>query len=385
MGKRILMVDDDPNILSASKRLLYKEFHLTTAGSGEEGIVVLKAKGPFAVVVSDYRMPKMDGIQFLTKVRQSSPDTVRILLTGQIDLQAAIDAVNEGNIFRLLIKPCSTQDFQKALKAAMEQYRLVTAERELLEETLRGSVRSLIDVLSIINPLAFQKASRLRHPAKRLATRLRVVKLWEVELAALLSQIGCVTVPKEILEKKCRGDILSADETETYASHPQAARNLLANIPRLEGIAEGIAYELKQFDGGGFPRDGKNAKEIPLLGRILKVVLDYDEWEQCGKPANQCIEAMRRYSHYYDPEVLAALEAELMSVERGFIVRLVGLRELRSGMVLAEELKDDKGEVVLPKGYEISYASSMRLTAVQRHGAIVEPVKILEPVKSTAP
>lgn len=124
MDEKILFVDDDGNFLSANKRLLRSRYEVITADSGKQGIIALKENGPIAVVVSDFRMPEMNGVQFLSNARQITPDTVRILFTGQADMQAAIDAVNECNIFHFLTKPCENQTLIKVLNSAIEQYRL---------------------------------------------------------------------------------------------------------------------------------------------------------------------------------------------------------------------------------------------------------------------
>jgi DNA-binding NtrC family response regulator len=115
----------------------------TTATSGKAGLERLSSDGPFAVVVSDMRMPEMNGAAFLAQVRERAPDTVRVLLTGQADLDSAIAAVNEGQIFRFLTKPCAPEMLISSLRAAEEQHRLITAERVLLEQTLHGAVKAL--------------------------------------------------------------------------------------------------------------------------------------------------------------------------------------------------------------------------------------------------
>ena len=120
---RILIVDDDSLILDALKRQLRSRFDLTTATEGKEAIRLVMSQGPYAVVVSDLRMPGMDGVTLLYLIRQAAPDTVRVLLTGKADLEAATLAINEGNIFRLLNKPCPTGMLLRALEAAVEQYR----------------------------------------------------------------------------------------------------------------------------------------------------------------------------------------------------------------------------------------------------------------------
>ena len=158
MSEKILFVDDEPGVLEGFRRLLHKEFLLDTAGSGREGLAAIASAGddPYAVIVSDMRMPGMDGVQFLSRVRITSGDSVRIALTGYADIQAASNAVNEGAIFRFLTKPCEKEVLAKALTAALIQHRLVIAEKGLLEKTLRGSVKVLTDVLSLVNPAGFQ-------------------------------------------------------------------------------------------------------------------------------------------------------------------------------------------------------------------------------------
>ncbi len=147
MSDRILCVDDDPNILAGYQRILHARFALDTARGAQEALKKMQTQGPYAVVVSDLRMPEMDGITLLTKVRELSPDTVRIVLTGYADIQMAMAAVNEGSVFRFLAKPCPPEHLAKALQAALQQYRLQRVERELLELTLRGVTRPVrIDV-----------------------------------------------------------------------------------------------------------------------------------------------------------------------------------------------------------------------------------------------
>ena len=134
MNEKILCVDDEPNILEAYRRTLRKRFELDVACGGEEALQAIAQRGPYAVLVADMRMPGMNGVELLAKVRQIAPLTVRMMLTGNTDLQTAIDAVNQGHIFRFLTKPCSPEDFANALEAGLEQHRLLTAERQLLTQ-----------------------------------------------------------------------------------------------------------------------------------------------------------------------------------------------------------------------------------------------------------
>src|SRR5918911_2964995 len=168
--KRVLCVDDEPNVLEGLRRTLGGHYRVRTAVGGAAGLEAIEREGPFAVVVSDLRMPEMDGVAFLSRVRQRSPDTVRVLLTGQADLDAAIAAVNEGHIFRFLSKPCAQPVLFQALAAAEEQYRLITAERVLLEQTLYGSIKALTDILALAVPSAFGRAVRAKAHLSELLT-----------------------------------------------------------------------------------------------------------------------------------------------------------------------------------------------------------------------
>src|SRR4030067_3783918 len=154
MEEKILFVDDDPNILSAYQRQLRKQFTVDTALGGDLGLTAIANHGPYSVIVADMGMPGMNGVQFLSKVKEIAPDSVRMMLTGNADQHTAMSAINEGNIFRFLTKPCQPEVITKVLTAGIEQYRLVTAEKDLLEKTLNGRVKGLNDTLAIVNPTA---------------------------------------------------------------------------------------------------------------------------------------------------------------------------------------------------------------------------------------
>ncbi|MDR4505222.1 MAG: response regulator [Candidatus Scalindua sp.] len=385
MNEKILFVDDDISILSACKRLLSSEYDVMTADSGKQGIIALKENGPVAVVFSDFRMPEMNGIQFLSTSRQISPDTVRILLTGQADMQATIDAVNEGNIFLFLTKPCENPKLMKALNLAIRQYQLVMAERELLERTLKGSIKLLSDILSMVSPIAFSCSTRISNMAKRLAVNLNIQNIWEVEVAAMLSQIGCVTIPGETLEKRNRAVSLTESEKTMFIEIPNIGKKLLSNIPRLERIADAVAYQEKQYDGGGIPKDNRKGTDIPLISRILKVVLDFDVMITKGMTKQKALSEMRAQSQWYDPDVYAALENEIISLKEGFVQRTIMLKDVQPGMVLADDIKTGKGVLLLQKGHEITDIMITRLLNIKHYDSIVEPIKIRKELVSYQP
>ena len=159
---RILCVDDEPNVLEGLVAFLRRRYRVTTALNGAQGLVAIDENGPFDVVVSDMRMPGMDGAAFLGEVREISPDTTRILLTGHAEMASAIEAVNRGGVFRFLTKPCPPADLLRAVREACRVYQLRRAEQELLQETLRGSVGVLTEVMALAAPDLFGRADRGR-------------------------------------------------------------------------------------------------------------------------------------------------------------------------------------------------------------------------------
>lgn len=159
------------------------------------------------------------------------------MLTGNAETETAIEAINEGNIFRFLIKPCAKEMMAKTITAALMQYRLITAEKQLLEQTLSGCLQVLSEVLSLVNPAAFSRAERARRYIHHVVTAMKLGNPWQYEVAAILSQLGCVTLAPETIESVYRGDTLSPADQTQYDAHPKVAFELLSKIPRLEPTA----------------------------------------------------------------------------------------------------------------------------------------------------
>ncbi len=351
---RVLLVDDEPNITDSLKRHLRREYAVFTAGSGKAGLEVMAEEDDIAVVVSDMRMPEMDGARFLSEVRQRYPDTVRILLTGFADLESAIAAVNHGQLFRFLTKPCPQEQFLELMAAAARQYELQTAERVLLEQTLKGSIKALSDVLALAIPDAFGRATRVKERALQIGEALGMEDLWQLEVAALLSQIGAVVLPPETADRLYSGRALGAPEQEMVARLPKVGSELLANIPRMTEVADVIAHQDTRLDRVQRP------ERVPLGARILKVVLDYDTLSPQGKTPSDGLEVMRARKSWYDGDVLGAL-AELCGGDAGRPMREVELYEIAPGMVLAEDIRGPSGMLLVARGYEVTSGLVERL------------------------
>lgn len=379
MEERILFVDDDANILEAYQRKLQHVLKVRTALGPRAGLQELQEKGPFAVVVADMNMPLMNGVEFLERVREISPKTVRMMLTGNADIKVAMDAVNNGNVFRFLTKPCPSKLMGESLLAGIEQYRLVMAEKEVLEGTLNGAVELLVEILSWVNPDAFGRTLQVRGIAKDLAGGLRAPDSWEIDMAAVLSQIGCMAIPQEILAKMAAGESLEADEEHVIASIPGTGHELLQHIPRLENVARIVLYQDKRYDGHGFPEDSVAGKDIPLGARILKVAIDLLKLRASGLEKQEALKEMQRREGWYDPHVLqAAIGTAAMPDASESCWRTVQMpfREVRSGFTLASDILTADGRKLVSAGTTLSEALIVRLRKFGEFKGLTEPIEV---------
>ncbi len=313
MAGKVLFVDDDFNILASMKQQLSGQFHIETALSGEHGLSLLDSQGPFAVVVAEMRIPDIDGISFLNRVKEHSPDSVCIMLTGHADLQMAIDAVNEGNVFRFLIKPCPSEILARSLNAGLRQHQLITTEKGLPRKTLFGSIKTLTEILRLVSPMFFSCTSRITHYAKMIATQLEFPNTWQIELAAMLSQIGCLALSPSILDKVNAGHELSLLEQRMYSSHPSIAAELVANIPRLESATRMIEQQQKLFRDYTPQEETTQESMIDLGSQILKVAIAIDQMLVRGCIYEETLSELRCFPDDYNPRVVTAFESLQMA------------------------------------------------------------------------
>ncbi len=345
----ILCVDDEPRVLDGLKLTLRRGFDVSTATSGAEGLAMLKQMAGAAVVVSDMRMPGMDGAAFLTKVKELWPDSTRLLLTGETGRDAAVAAVNEGQIFRFLTKPCAPEKLIAAVEAAARQHQLVTAEKVLLQQTVLGSIRALVDVLAIVNPIAFGRGGRIKRLATELAAASGLAPSWELEAAALLSQIGYVSLPIELVEKAVSGEPLNTDEKLLLSEVPKVTQRLLARIPRLENVAAILAYATQ-------PQIGKipALAEVAANAGVLINVLEFDALTSRGESAQTALATLRSRRGAQNAPLLAHLAALQNTVDSGAQLREIRLSDVVPGMILIDDLRTDLGTLLVSSGYEVS-------------------------------
>ena len=375
MTEKILFVDDEPHVLQSIQRQLRKRFELETASGGEDALQILRNDGPFAVIVSDMRMPGMNGIELLAKVKDAYPDMVRIMLTGNADQETATEAVNTGQIFRFLNKPCPPAMFITSLALAQRQYRLITAEKELLQKTLKGSINVLSELLSLSNPMAFSSGVRFKSYVVQIANILDPANLWQYEVAALMSQIGCVTLPGDVLSKVNAGLKLNDDEQNMYTSHPAVGARLLEKIPRLENVTKMIAMQQMRFDEYSEDITSREFDEILLGGQILKTVTDFDLHLFRGKSRGEAIQLMRQQKGAYNPEIIKVLNS--IKIEKQDRIVVLNVADITINMIAAEDVIAKNGGLIIPKGQAITWPILQGLHNFAKQIGVVEPMKML--------
>ncbi len=346
---KVLCVDDEPRVVDGLALHLRREYRVAVAHGAQSALQALKEGGAPAVIVSDMRMPGMDGATLLKHVKHLYPETARILLTGDPGRDVAIAAVNEGQIFRYLTKPCPPEQLRAAIEAGVAHHKLLIAERVLLQETLIGSITALVDILALTHPVAFGRATRLKRLASDLAEAVGQKGFWQLEAAAMVSQLGLISLPNELVEKLYYGKRLTPEERALAEGAPHVAQKLLGRIPRLEPVMEilSVSRQTKAEVPEGL---------IKLGAGILRLVQEYDTQIAQGRAVGEAIEAIRMPPLRHDGKLVEQLEL--------LVGALVGAQELSEivvgdvipGMVFMVDLRTPVGTLLVPKGFEVTEA-----------------------------
>ena len=350
----VLLVDDERQVLDGLSIHLRRRCTVLTATSGAQGLATLAANPATAVIVSDMRMPGMDGAAFLAAARTAAPTAVRILLTGHADMNSAIAAVNEGQIFRFLTKPCSPKVLQETIEAAATQNRLITAEKVLLEQTLRGSLRMMTEILAHANPTLFGRATRLQHTIAALADKLGQPNHWQIDVAVMLAQLAEISLPPETAEKLSRNQELSVAEKAMVARLPATTDQLLAHIPRLETVRVMIAKSLEPYRAIDCQPPAADAALIDMGVPLIKAAMAYDALCRGGFSEADAVTAMRSQPQRFDESVLRAMVELYANPEDKRQIVAVPLSGLKPGMVLAEDLVTVAGVLLVARGFAVT-------------------------------
>lgn len=403
----ILCVDDEPNILSSLRRLLRSQgYTLFFAESGKVGLEIME-KENIDLVMSDMRMPEMDGATFLTKVSEKWPETMRILLTGYSDMSATIDAINKAQIFKYISKPWEDNDILLTIKNALElknikrdrarlekltltqnnklrdmnsNLELMVKQRtseieqtldmyEMSNDELKNSYMSIIEVFSNLIAMRCGDISgdirKMAETARSVAQEMGMseAQSQDVYHAALLKDLGLIGFTDEQLLKPFSS--LQGEDKEKYKQHPVIAQGLLMSLEPLQNVAQLIRYHREYYDGSGYP-DGVGASSIPLGAKILCVVSDCHDLKLGRLTGTSLSEAQAKQylqensNKLYDAAVLekligtAKVVAAAATTQNVSGEKIVKTADLKTGMVLLDDLISSGGLMLLPKGYKIN-------------------------------
>lgn len=376
---RVLLVDDEPNLLQGLRRSLRGLYEVHTAGGGAEALELVAKEGPFAAVVSDMRMPGMDGAVLLAHIRDECPMTVRLMLTGNNEQGTAIRAINEGAIFRFVNKPCSREDLVRAIDDAIRQHQLLAAEKQLLENTLAGSIQVLTELLSLADARLFSRCTTVRERCRQMVKLVPADLVWQVESAAMLLPIGYIAIPPVVISRSRQGARLTPAEQKMMARIPEIGFELLNKIPRLDGVAAIVRYQNKDFDGGGVPHDAIAGVAIPLGARLLRILRDMVEKEEEGSSLDQILAGMLARK-CYDPQLLRSVVEQLgsscSSGPGAPGIAAIALSELKLGNVSAASITTNEGTVLVASGQTITQTVLERLHNFAATIGIKEPILV---------
>lgn len=368
----ILCVDDESNVLQGLKRILFKHFKVDTATSGAQALTMMEGNH-YSVILSDMRMPEMDGAQFLHKAREQTPDTTRILLTGQSDINSAISAINDGNIFRFLLKPCPEEDLISHITEGVRLHQLLISEKDLLENTLKGAIKVLVETLSMVAPSAFSRAFHIKKTVSHIAKHMQKKNRWEFEIAAMLSQIGSIVLPPDLIKKVFSAIELNESEKEMCLSTPKVGAKLVESIPKLENAAKMIQHqqstddELNTLSG----RILYGAQLLRIANALDQIILR----ENCNLK-----KSMEKLNSQFTSSQEQAMIASLTTLhldKEGSTLKALPLLELRSGMTLDDDVLALNGSIVLPKGQTLNGPLIDRLINFSKGAGIKEPIQVL--------
>lgn len=377
----IIVIDDDARFRGVIINMLETTFPRATvveASDGTDGLEALRA-GDFDCVILDYKMPQKDGMAVLKEARAAGIEIPIIITTGFGEEHLAVELMKAGASDYLPKTECTVESISRVVRSTIALYKSekkgLAAEKELLEKTLIGAVSALIDILGLVNPLALTRAARIKRYVHHITSQLHLPDAWQFELAAILSQIGYVLIPPDILKKVYQNTPLSEHEDKMLQAPPGIASSLISKIPRLEAIAQIIEAQQqpsRRHTSGGSIRAEDS---VMLGGHILNLAIEFDRLVEQGLQLESILEQLRQPAFTYDPELLGALESIWIGATSGQ-VKSIGVQELKVGMELHADVFSNDSLLLASTGQEVTFPMLRRLHTFADGVGVVEPILI---------
>jgi response regulator RpfG family c-di-GMP phosphodiesterase len=411
----IVFIDDEPDMLSAFRRLMRKEDLDIVVTTDPDEVFETVRSTDCAVVVSDQRMPGMQGTEVLEKVSELSEDTVRIILTGYADMEAALDAINRGAVWRFLTKPWNNDELRTTLRQAVERFSLVRENRRLqvlteeqnaelrdLNKNLEDKVKqrtekiramngelqkSFAGTISVLSRLAELHSSTVGRHCQRVADLAVEVaqvlgiegrELSHLKIAAMIHDVGKIGISPKILDLP--ESSLKGEQLEEYRSHAVHGEVIARMVPYLGDAPLYIRHHHEYVDGSGYP-DGLTGDDIPLASRIVAAIDAYDKalnrlhYYSTATPEKALTTVYRHSGKRYDTAVVDAL-IDRVQIERAKDQQEIEmyLDDLTPGMVLSRDVHSDRGLHLLRRGVELDATNIANLKKHHQRDPIVDGI-----------
>ena len=381
----VLIVDDDALVRETLRAAVALEgYRFALAADGREALNKLAEVQP-DVILLDVMMPGMDGFMVAKTLKESEATCFIpiVMVTALSDVKSRIQALEAG-ADDFLSKPADKAELLARVRASVkvrayhEEMRKQQREKdELLNKTLKGTIRLLVEILASTNPAAFSQCSRLVPLTRRIAKYLMHKDAWQAELVMMLSPIVEIVIPKPLLQKVRQDELLDDEEQRVFLLRSRQGIKLLADIPHLEPVALALTYRHKNFDGSGLPRDRVAGADIPMAARIIRAVVDFDRL-QSEHQDEEALELMRQRAGCYDVNVLAVLQDIQRLAFAESLFKETPVEELLPGMVLGQDVLDNGGRLIVGKGNELTSLMKLRLQNMASAGLIRATVQAFD-------
>ena len=364
-------MDDDPHILKAYERRLRRRFQVETALCSEEGLTAVNFLGPFAVVVSDMTMPRESGAEFLEKLLQVSPDSIRIMLTGNADQGTAVEAVNRAQVYRFLNKPCEADELEDAIADALIEYRKQQSNREFMKQATNGLITMLKRIVELADPQAYSRSERLMLLAREHAKAKGDEDSWELETAASLSQVGVVRDCRRPLTNEDMQGVDNADSGFLSDNGYQIASALIGEAPQLNEISNIVALLSADSE-----QETQDCGRVHSKAAALRTLIAFDELtHEKGLSSSEALLHLENCSSNKKDDVLDTLRVIVAERDARRLVE-VNIEQLSESMTLVADVMTVEGTVLVAKGHDVSAQLISRLKSYAVSHELQMPIHV---------
>ena len=377
LSNNIMIVDDSEENRMILQEMVNKLGYVHQSYDNAKDALDYLRQNSVDCILLDIKMPEMSGIEMLGLIKRDKhlSDIPIIMVTGVEDSKSIVDCITNG-AQDYVTKPFEPEILSARIKGVIKRYEVYLNEKELVDKTFFGSVKLLNDLLSVLSPQIFGKSNQIRRIAKAICNEIEYKDTNDVELAALFSHIGCISLSSDILDKLVNGKFLLTEEKNIFDNHPLLGYKLLKNIPLLENVTNAILYQNKNYDGSGPPAMEKiSAEDIPLPARILRGAIEYHYSKMRAGSTLELSEMLKTKESMFDPNIFKALQ-KVMVKDNTRDLKELKVNQLKVGMIFAEDIFTTTKIKVGGQWQEITDGILERISNIHIQIGVREPLKV---------